>query len=90
MDLRNVKDLDGKMRICNILYPIGLVTGILSLFAGYIVIQSSYSWGIFLYCLAVFLALVAGTAQVMEVYLYAEDQYRITGRRPGKKKKTRE
>ena len=77
------------MRTCSIIYPIGVVSEMVSLFAGYIVIQSSYSWGIFLYCLAVFLALVAGTAQVMEVYLYAEDQYRITGRRPGKKKRTR-
>ena len=89
MDLRNVKNLEGKMRICNILYPIGALSGIASLFAGYIVIQSSYGWGIFLCCLAVVLALIAGTAQVMESYLHAEDMYRITGRRPRKKKRTR-
>ena len=85
MDLRNVRDLQKKMRICNILYPIGLLSGMSSLLAGYIVIQTSYGWGIFLCCLAVVFALIAGTAQVMESYLYAEDLYRITGRRPKKK-----
>ena len=89
MDLRNVKNLEGKMRICNIVYPIGLLSGMASLLAGYIVIQSSYGWGIFLCCLAVVFALIAGTAQVVESYLYAEDMYRITGRRPRKKKGTR-
>ena len=89
MDLRNVKNLEGKMRMCNILYPIGVVTGILSLFAGYIVYSMSPGWGIFLCCLAIVFALIAGIAQVMESYLYAEDLYRITGRRPRKKKGTR-
>lgn len=73
------------MRICNIIYPIGALGGVASLFAGAIVIQSSYGWGLFLYCFAVFLALIAGTAQVLEAYLHAEDMYRITGRRPRKK-----
>ena len=87
MDLRNVKDLQKKMRTCNILYPIGLLSGMSSLLAGYIVIQTSYGWGIFLCCLAVVFALIAGTVQVMGSYLYAEDLYRITGRRPKKKKR---
>ena len=85
MDLRNVKDLEGKMRICNIIYPIGVGSGIASLAAGYIVSQFSYGWGIFLCCLAVVLALIGGIAQVMESYLYAEDMYRITGHRPKEK-----
>lgn len=85
MDLRNVKDLEGKMRICNIVYPIGVAAGILSLFAGHIVYSMSPGWGIFLCCLAVVFALIAGTAQVMESYLYAEDMCRITGHRPKEK-----
>lgn len=89
MDLRNVKNLEGKMRICNILYPVGVITGILSLFAGYIVYSINPVWGVFLCCLAIVFALIAGTAQVMESYLHAEDLYRITGRRPRKKKGTR-
>ena len=85
MDLRNVKNLEGKMRICNIIYPVGVVTSVLSLFAGYIVIQTSYGLGVFLCGLAVVLALIAGIAQVMESYLYVEEMDRITGRRPRKK-----
>ena len=86
MDLRNVKDLQKKMRICSIIYPIGALGGVASLFAGYIVCETvSYGWGLFLCCFAVLLALIAGTAQVLESLLYAEDLYRITGRRPKKK-----
>ena len=88
MNLRNVKNLEGKMRICNIIYPVGVVTGVLSLFAGYIVIQTSYGLGVFLCGLAVVLALIAGIAQVMESYLYVEEMDRITGRRPRNKKGT--
>ena len=77
------------MRICNIIYPIGALGGVASLFAGAIVIQTSYGWGLFLCCFAVFLALIAGTAQVLEAYLHAEDMYRITGRRPRKKNEKR-
>lgn len=77
------------MRICSIIYPIGVTSGIASLGAGYIVIKNNFGWGVFLCCLAVVFALIAGIAQVMESYLYAEDMYRITGRRPKKKKRTR-
>ena len=87
MDLRNVKNLQRKMHMCGTIYTIGLVCSLLSLFAGWIVYELSPGWGIFLCCLAVFLALITGTAQVMESYLCAEDMYRITGRRPRKKKK---
>ena len=85
MDLRNVKNPQKKIHICGTIYTIGLVCSLLSLFAGWIVYEASPGWGIFLCCLAIFLALVTGTAQVLESCLYAEDMYRITGRRPRKK-----
>lgn len=88
MDLRNVKDLQKKIRICEIVYDIGLVLSFSTLFAGYVVYYLLDSgWGPVLCCLAVFLALITGTAQVLEALLNAEDMYRITGRRPGNKKK---
>lgn len=88
MDLRNVKDLEGKTRICDTLYKIGLVGAVASPFAAYITIHSvSLGWGVFLCCLGVVMALVAGTAQVTGSYLHAEDMYRISGRRPEKKRR---
>ena len=85
MDLRNVKDLEGKMRICHILYPIGVLLGIASLGASCVVYQISAGWGIFLCCLAVVFTLTGGLAQVMDSYLCAESLYRMTGCRPKKR-----
>ena len=88
MDLRNVKDLQKKIRICEIIYDVGLVLSFSTLFAGYVVYYLlSSGWGPVLCCFAVFLALVTGTAQILEAFLNAEDMYRITGRRPRNKKK---
>lgn len=88
MDLRNVKDLQKKIRICEIAYDIGLVLSFSTLFAGYVVYYLlSSGWGLVLCCLAVFLALITGTAQIMESLLHVEDMYRITGHRPRNKKK---
>lgn len=84
MDLRNVKDLQKKMHICELIYPIGVVTCLLAFFMGALFMQSNQVTGIILLATAVLLALIAGTAQVIESFLYAEDLYRITGRRPKK------
>lgn len=76
------------MLICDTLYKIGLVGAVASPFAVYIVTHlASLGWGVFLCCLGVVFALVAGTAQVIGSYLHAEDMYRITGRRPEKKRR---
>lgn len=88
MDLRNVKDLQKKIRICEIVYDIGLVLSFSTLFAGYVVYYLlGLGWGPVLGCFAVFLALITGTAQILEALLNVEDMYIITGRRPGNKKK---
>jgi hypothetical protein len=85
MDLRNVKDLQKKMRICELIYPIGVVACLLAFFMGALFIESNQVTGIILLAIAVLLALIAGAAQVIGSLLYAEDLYRITGRRPKKK-----
>lgn len=88
MDLRNVKDLQKKIRTCEVIHTVGLVLSFSTLFAGYVVYYLlSSGWGLALCCLAVVFALITGTAQVLGTYLEAEDMYRITGRRPKNKKK---
>lgn len=87
MDLRNVKNLQKKMRICELVYPIGVVASSLAFLVGALFINTNQVTGIILLGLSILLALIAGTAQVIESLLYAEDLYRITGRRPKKKSK---
>lgn len=87
MDLRNVKDLQKKMRICELIYPIGVVTCSLTFLVGALFINTNQVTGIILLGISILLALIAGAAQVIESLLYAEDLYRITGRRPEKKSK---
>ena len=87
MDLRNVKDLQKKMYICGLIYLFGIIACLLVFFMGALFINLHRVTGIVLLAAAVLLALISGTAQVMESYLYAEDLYRITGRRPKKKKR---
>lgn len=89
MDLRNVKDLQKKMHICDRVHSAGLITCVIAYATGALFMQSNQVTGIILLATAVLLALISGTAQVMGSYLYAEDLYRITGRRPRKKKGTR-
>lgn len=90
MDLRNVKNLQKKMHTCDTICTIGLVCSLMSLVAGWIVYWLSPGWGIFLCCLAVFLELITGTAQVIESLLHDEDMYRLTGRRPKPKNKKKD
>jgi hypothetical protein len=85
MDLKNVKDLQKKMRICELIYPIGVVACSLTFLVGALFINTNQVTGIILLGLSILLALIAGAAQVLESLLYAEDLYRITGRRPKKK-----
>ena len=85
MDLRNVKDLQKKMHICELIYPIGVVACLVSFSTAAAFINTSRVTGLILLGVSVLLALISGSAQVIESLLYAEDLYRITGRRPKKK-----
>jgi len=87
MDLRNAKNLQRKIRVCEFIYPIGLVACVVTFALGGVFVYSNQVTGIILLGLSVLLALIAGTAMVMESLLYAEDLYRITGRRPKKTQK---
>ena len=88
MDLTNVKNLQKKMHICNRIHSIGFIACITAYASGAVFLWTNKVTGIVLLGIAVLLALISGIAQVMESLLYAEDLYRITGRRP--KKKTRD
>jgi len=90
MDLTNVKDLQKKMRICSRIHSIGLITCIIAYASSAMFLWTNKVTGIVLLGIAVLLALISGIAQVMESLLYAEDLYRITGRRPRKKNKKHE
>lgn len=85
MDLTKVKDLQRKMRICDRIHLIGLIACVVAYAAGGVFIWTHYVLGVVLLCVSVLLALIGGSAQVMESLLYAEDLYRITGRRPNKR-----
>lgn len=86
MDLTNVKDLKKKMRICNRIHSIGLIACVVAYAIGAVLINTYKVTGIVLLAASVLVALISGSAQVMESLLYAEDLYRITGRRPQKKR----
>jgi uncharacterized sodium:solute symporter family permease YidK len=90
MDLTNVKDLQKKMRICDRIHSIGFIACIIAYATGGMFLWTNKVTGIVLLGIAVLLALISGIAQVIESLLYAEDLYRITGRRPRKKNKKHE
>jgi hypothetical protein len=90
MNLTKVKDLQKKMRICNRIHSIGFIACIIAYALGGVFLWINNVIGIVLLAVSVLLALIGGIAQVMESLLYAEDLYRITGRRPRKKNKKHE
>ena len=90
MDLTKVKDLQRKMDICDRVHSIGFIACIIAYATGGMFLWTHHVLGIILLGVSVLLALVSGSAQVIESLLYAEDLYRITGRRPRKKNKKHE
>ena len=90
MDLTNVKNLQKKMHICNRIHSIGFIACIIAYATGGMFMWTHHVLGIILLGVSVLLALISGSAQVIESLLYAEDLYRITGRRPRKKNKKHE
>lgn len=87
MDLSKVKDLQRKMDICDRVHLVGLIACAIAYAGGGVFIWAHYVLGVVLLGVSVLLALISGSAQVMESLLYAEERYRITGRRPKKKTK---
>ena len=87
MDLTNVKGLQKKMRICDLIHSIGLIACITAYASGGVFLWTNKVTGIVLLAVSVLLALISGIAQVMESLLYAEDLYRTSGYRPRKKNK---
>lgn len=90
MDLTKVKDLQKKMCICDRIHSIGFIACIIAYASGGVFLWTHHVLGVVLLCVSVLLALISGSAQVIESLLYAEDLYRITGRRPRKKNKKHE
>jgi hypothetical protein len=90
MDLSKVKDLQRKMDICDRIHSVGLVACVIAYATGGVFLWTHYVLGVVLLSVSILLALISGSAQVIESLLYAEDQRRITGRRPRKKYKKHE
>ena len=88
--MTKVKNLQRKMDICDRVHSIGLIACIIAYATGAVFMWTHHVLGIILLGVSVLLALISGSAQVMESLLYAEDLYRITGRRPRKKNKKHE
>ena len=85
MDLSKVKNLQRKMDICDRVHLVGFIACVIAYASGGVFLWTHHVLGVILLCVSVLLALISGSAQVMESLLYAEDLYRITGRRPKKK-----
>ena len=90
MDLSKVKDLQRKMDICDRVHSVGFIACVIAYASGGAFLWTHHVLGVILLCVSVLLALISGSAQVMESLLYAEDLYRITGRCPRKKDKKHE
>ena len=90
MDLSKVKDLQRKMDICDRIHSVGFVACIIAYATGGVFLWTHHVLGVVLLCVSILLALISGSAQVIESLLYAEERYRITGRRPRKKNKKHE
>ena len=78
------------MAVCDRIHLVGFIACVIAYASGGVFLWTHHVLGIILLGVSVLLALISGSAQVIESLLYAEDLYRITGRRPRKKNKKHE
>ena len=78
------------MDICDRVHLVGFIACVIAYASGGVFLWTHHVLGVVLLCVSVLLALISGSAQVMESLLYAEERYRITGRCPRKKGKKHE